>query len=136
MKVMHRVGRRKTPPSPRELARRERQLGLEAAGRSPEPLSMKELVRMVVEVGSTPLRSSRAGHMRPTISGKAPHKEFLKGGLKRHQRYWPGMVTLSEIHEYPRSTGFLICKWHFLCLVHKIAQAHWVHNLHFKDHAI
>ena len=36
--------------------------------------------------------------MRPSTGRKAPHKEFLKGGLKRPRRCQPGIVALHEIH--------------------------------------
>ena len=68
-----------TPPSPRELKRGKWQLqGLEAAGRLLGSSLTQMLAKILVEVG--PLMSSReAGHIRPTLGGRSPTKNFVKG---------------------------------------------------------
>ena len=117
------------PPSQDELMkRREEAEGLEEAGSSSRSSLTPQILQMAAEVGT--LQS------RPTVGGKAPHKEFMKqvqkGGLKKPQRYWPGTVTLYKIHQYQRSTELLICKCPFACLVHKIAQECGRYDLHFQ----
>ena len=56
---------------------------------------------MAVEMGLAPLMSrDKVGHSRPTTGGKIPHKEFLKGELKKTLRYWLGTVVLHKICKY------------------------------------
>ena len=83
---------KRPPSSPRELERRRRKLRrLEAVGRSPASLPMRELAQMVAEVSLAPSTSvDKAGHMRSTTLRKAPWKEFIKSGLKKPQRYQSG----------------------------------------------
>ena len=84
------------------IPRRDRQLrGLEMAGRPLGSSPTRQLVRIVAETGPAPSMSrGKVGHVRPTVGGKARCKEFRKGGLKRPQRFQPGMVALHEIHRY------------------------------------
>ena len=58
-----------------------------------------QLAQMVAEAGhSEKSRAESASSIRPTVGGKAPHKEFAQKGLmKRPQKYQPGMVAFYEI---------------------------------------
>ena len=109
---------------------------IEGAGRLLRSSPTRQLAQMVAEVGLAPTALGEAGHMRPTIGGKVPCKEFLKCGLKRPQREQLQMVALSKIYQYQRRTELLICKWPFMCLVHETVQVHGAHDLHFQVHAV
>ena len=56
----------------------------------------------------------KVGCVRPTTSRKAPHKELLKGSLKRVRRYQTWTEALHEIQKYQRSTKLLFSKHLFL----------------------
>ena len=75
--------------------------------------------------------------LRQTVGGKAPWKEFLRASkVKKPQRYWLGMVVPSEICQFQKSTDLLICKLPFSCLVHEVALAVGLYDMHFQVHAI
>ena len=122
------------PPLQEELARQTEQLrGLEMAR-----VFTYQTISLDGARGGTGTNSIRRemGHRRPTTSGKAPNKEFLKDGLDRPQRYWLGMVALCKICQYQRSTKLLIHKWPSVHMVHKIVQEHAVHDLCLQVHAV
>ena len=82
-----------------------------------------QMVWMVVEAGPLgTVGSESANRIRPTVGGKAPHKEFLKKGhMKKSQKYWPGIVALHKIYQYQKNTELLIHKHPFTRLMDGIA---------------
>ena len=63
-----------TPPSPRDVEKRSKQLeGLEAAGKLPGSPPMQALARMAAEVGPS-MSSQETSHIRPTVGGNASTK--------------------------------------------------------------
>ena len=127
-KVMPRVGWKKgpqpgahalsTPLLPDELHRRREEVGrLEDVWRwSPGSSLTWQLAQMAVEVGPSGIsRVESASSIRPTIGGKAPHKEFTQNGLmKRPWKYQPGMVALHKIYYWAPHLQMPLCaisKW-------------------------
>ena len=114
------------PPTPGKVERRREEVRrLEKVGRSPESSPTRQLAQMATDVGP----SSSTGEdpvqkkLWTTVGGKAPRKEFLKAGLlKRFWKYWPGIVALSEICQFQKSTELFIHKYPFSQLVCEIAQ--------------
>ena len=68
-------------------------------------------------------RKDEAGKKWSTFAKKQPRSQ-ADNPPAQHQphRYQPGMVTLTEIWKYQKSTELLIRKLQFQCLVHEILQ--------------
>ena len=124
------------PPTPGEIARRrEEARKLEDARQSPGSSPTRQLAKMAMEAGSSETAREEPARKKLglTVGGKDPHKEVFRAGmLKRPQKYWPGIVVLHKICWFQKSTGILICKHHFSCLIHKIAQDVGKYDLFFQ----
>jgi len=88
---------------------------------------------------------------RKSTGGKAPRKQLASkvayksapatGGVKKPQRFRPGVVALREIRQYQKSTDLLIRKLPFQRLVKEVAQGlsrelGLKSDLRFQSHAI
>ena len=88
---------------------------------------------------------------RKSTGGKAPRKQLASkvahksapatGGVKKPQRFRPGVVALREIRHYQKSTDLLIRKLPFQRLVKEVAQGlskelGLKSDLRFQSHAI
>ena len=111
---------------------------LEGVGRSPSSSPTRQLAQMAAEAGpSVSGEESPRRKLCPTVGGKAPWKEFRKGGKeKKTRRYRPGTVALREIRRYQKSTELLIRKLPFSRLVREIAQEVGKRDLRFQGSAI
>ena len=82
---------------------------------------------------------------RKSTGGKAPRKQLASkaarksapssGGVKKQQRFRPGVVALREIRKYQKSTELLIRKLPFQRLVREVTQD-FMPDLRFQSHAI
>ena len=70
------------------------------------------------------------------LTGKSPHRDFLKGGLISSHTCWLRTMTLQFKCWYQKSTDLLLCKCPFSCLVHKITQRWRVYGLCFPAHSM
>ena len=127
-------------PTPGEIERRRMESEkLEEAERSLESSPTQQLAQMAVETGPSTSGGEEPAKrkLQLTMGGKAPQKEFLKARkVKKSQRYWLGTVALHKICWFQSSTGLLIPKLHFSCLVNKIFLEVGCYDMHFQVHAI
>ena len=102
------------------------------------PNKDKPIVAVGRDIQSTErrLNPKTISNKAPVKGGKQPRKHLSKkllclggtptGGIKKPDRYRPGLVALREIRQYQKSTDCLIKKSPFQKLIWEISQEYWI----------